>query len=318
MVKVIIFDLDGLLIDSQPLQYQAYHQVFSNHGFLLTLVDWQEWIHNSYSAKQWIQKHKLPLDVATLRSEKKTIYDQLIHDELKLKPGARKLINTLYGKFRLGIASASRLESIELIVDKFGLRSKFEQLVSDTEMANGKPHPDIFLETAQAMQVEPADCLVIEDSMAGLKAAKAANMTCIICPDTFSNLKPATFTGADKIVSQLDEITCAMIDSLDSARILSAMGYQGPYICQACGNTFQSRAGGGFLFIEYRCVNCDAIKTVKSNRRVPSSEYTPPTAAEVGVCEQCGGELKSDLQPMCPACKSRDVKESGGRAVRYD
>lgn len=214
MFKVIIFDLDGLLVDSQPLQYQAYHQVFSNHGFPLTQVDWQEWIDHSYSVQQWIQKNDLPLDGDSLRAEKKNIYDQLIRDELQLKPGVRELIDELHGKFRLCIASSSRLESIELIVDKFGLQPKFEQLISDTEIVNGKPHPDIFLKTAEAMQVKPADCLVIEDSIAGLKAAKAANMLCIICPDSFGKLEPVEFKGADKIVNHLGEITSEMIDDL--------------------------------------------------------------------------------------------------------
>lgn len=214
MFKVIIFDLDGLLIDSQPLQYQAYHQVFSNHGFPLTLVDWHEWIQHSYSVKQWIQKNNLPLAVDPIRAEKKKIYDQLIHDELQLKPGARKLINELRGKFRLCIASSSRIESIELVLDKFDLKYKFEKLISDTEMDKGKPHPDIFLITAQAMNVQPAECLVIEDSIAGLKAAEAANMLCIICPDSFGKLEPVEFKGADKIVNHLGEITSEMIDNL--------------------------------------------------------------------------------------------------------
>lgn len=214
MFKVIIFDLDGLLVDSQPLQYQAYQQVFSNHGFPLTQVDWQEWIDHSYSVQQWIQKNNLPLDGDSLRSEKKNIYDQLIRDELQLKPGARELIDELHGKFRLCIASSSRLESIELIVDKFGLQPKFEQLISDTEIVNGKPHPDIFLKTAEAMQVKPADCLVIEDSIAGLKAAKAANMICIICPDTFSHLPLIAFTEADKIVDNLNQVTSTVVQQL--------------------------------------------------------------------------------------------------------
>ncbi len=214
MIKVIIFDLDGLLIDSQPLQYKAYNQVFSKYGFPLTLDNWHEWIHNSYSAKIWIQKNKLPLEAETIRVEKKKIYDKLIHDELELKPGAWNLINKLYGKFRLCIASSSRIESIELILRKFTLESKFENLVSDTEMIKGKPYPDIFLKTAESMNAKAEECVVIEDSIAGLKAAKAAKMICIVCPDSFSDMKPSEFKGADKIVNNLDEITYEMIENL--------------------------------------------------------------------------------------------------------
>lgn len=211
MIKTIIFDLDGLLIDSQPLQYKAYNQVFSKYGVPLTLKDWNEWIHKGSDPQIWIQKHHLPLDAETIRAEKKIIYDKLIHDELELKPGALDLINALYGKFRLCIASSSRIESIELSINKFGLKSKFEKLVSDTEMVKGKPHPDIFLKAAELMNAKAGECLVIEDSLAGLNAAKAAKMLCFICPDSSSKVELHKFRDADKIVNRLDEITYEMI-----------------------------------------------------------------------------------------------------------
>jgi len=214
MINVIIFDMDGLLVDSQPLQYQAYNQVFSKYGSPLTLDDWHEWIQNSYSPKQWIQKNKLSLDANIIRSEKKILYDELIRNKLTLKPGARNLINKLFGRFRLSVASASRIESVQLILNKFALESKFEELVSDTEMARGKPHPDIFLKTAEVMLAKVEECLVIEDSIAGLKAAKAAKMKCIICPDTFSTIPLSAFVDADKIVNDLDEIFVEMIENI--------------------------------------------------------------------------------------------------------
>lgn len=91
--------------------------------------------------------------------------------------------------------------------------------------------------------------------------------------------------------------------------VLKFMGHIAIYKCKKCGNLFKSREGGGFHFIEYRCVNCDNIKTVKSDRTVPSEKYKPPTREEIGLCDKCGGELREDLKPMCPACKSREVEE---------
>lgn len=214
MIKVVIFDLDGLLVDSQPLQYKAYNRVFSRAGYPLTIDDWHEWIHNSYSPKIWIKKHNLPLDPATVREEKKIIYDRLVREEMQLKPGVLDLINALYGKFRLCVASSSRIESVKLVVEKFGLESKFEKLVSDTEMARGKPHPDVFLKTAEMMGAKPGECVVIEDSLAGLRAAKAAKMACIVCPDLFGGFKPEGFDGADKIVKSLGGVTVEMIARL--------------------------------------------------------------------------------------------------------
>lgn len=92
------------------------------------------------------------------------------------------------------------------------------------------------------------------------------------------------------------------------------MGYHGIYTCQDCKNEFEAREGGGIRFIEYRCVNCDVIKKIFSNQHVPIAKYVKPTAAQVGVCDKCGGELRDDIHPMCPACKSRNVKHDNSAA----
>ena len=88
------------------------------------------------------------------------------------------------------------------------------------------------------------------------------------------------------------------------------MGQTAIYKCNKCKNEFQAHEGGGFCFIEFRCVNCDVVKLVKCNdRHAPPEKWMPPTKEEIGTCEQCGGELKNNLKPMCPKCKSRDVEE---------
>ncbi|MBU0668430.1 HAD family phosphatase [Patescibacteria group bacterium] len=214
MIKVIIFDLDGLLVDSQPLQYKAYNHVFSRYGFPLSKEDWKEWIQHSYSAGRWIRKRGLQLDPDVIRAEKKVIYDELIEKELELKPGAGQVISKLGEKYRLCVASSSRIESINLVLKKFKLAEKFQEVISDTEMDRGKPFPDIFLEAADRMGVKPNECLVIEDSIAGLKAAKAAGMKCIICPDTFCEVDLSDFAGADLIVDKPGEVVAKMVEGL--------------------------------------------------------------------------------------------------------
>ncbi|MFC1810647.1 HAD family hydrolase [Patescibacteria group bacterium] len=215
MIKIIIFDLDGLLIDSQPLQYEAFNQAFSEKGYPINEKDWhKEWIHGGMSPKKWVEMHNLSLDSEKIRARKKEIYDRLIKTKLELKPGALSLLRLLEGNYRMAIASSSRIESIELSVDKFDLRPKFEHLISDVDLDKEKPHPEIFLHTAKIMKVEPEYCLVIEDSLAGLQAAKSAGMKCIICPDPYSNKDNKKFVGADVIVDRLDEISLEMIDKM--------------------------------------------------------------------------------------------------------
>lgn len=89
------------------------------------------------------------------------------------------------------------------------------------------------------------------------------------------------------------------------------MGKEAIYKCKNCSNKFKAREGGGFKFFEYRCVDCDTIKTVETmDQRVPPDQFIPPAKEEIGVCKKCGGELKVDIRPMCPKCKSRDVEEN--------
>lgn len=217
-IKVIIFDLDGLLIDSQPLQYQSYNSVFSSYGYPITKKDWeQEWVHNSISCKDWVQKNNIPLNYVDLRTEKQKIYKKLIVSDLKLKKGANYAISLLMKHYKLCIASASQKTLIDVVADKFNFNSRFNNIVSDQEsqIKRGKPFPDVFLYVAKQMQVLPEECLVIEDSVAGLKAAKSANMKCIICPDDFCEFELSNFSNANRIINNLGEISLELIENLD-------------------------------------------------------------------------------------------------------
>ncbi|MBU0505145.1 MAG: hypothetical protein ABII18_13785 [bacterium] len=97
------------------------------------------------------------------------------------------------------------------------------------------------------------------------------------------------------------------------------MGRQGIYKCNQCGNEFEAQEGGGFYFVEYRCVDCDYIKSINWDQTVPADQYCEPPKEKIGVCKKCGGELKDGLNPMCPNCKSRDVQVDEEKiSVLYD
>ena len=214
MIEVVIFDLDGLLVDSQPLQYRAYNRVFSDHGYPIGHEDWQTMVRQSYSIKRWIEEHELPLDSELIRNRKKEIYDRLIKEELQLKPGAKKAVELLSREYRLCIASASRIESIEAVVRKFSLTDFFGAVISDSVVRRGKPFPDVFLEAASQMKTTPNQCVVIEDSVAGLRAAKKAGMPCIICPDSYINTPLEQYRDAELIVNSLEDISIAVIKGI--------------------------------------------------------------------------------------------------------
>ena len=217
MIEIVIFDLDGLLVDSEPLQYKAYNQVFSRHGCPVTQEDWRRWSDlESSPSKIWVDTYGLPLNAQQIADEKKVIYDRMIHEEMKLKPDAKYLVELLSHHFRLCVASGSRLESIEGSLGKFGLRDYFERLFSSTSVQRNKPYPDVLLEAASEMGASPSECVVIEDSVAGLQAAKAANMACIVRPDAFLPHPRSSYRDADVIVDSLEEITLHTLRKLQT------------------------------------------------------------------------------------------------------
>ena len=213
MVEVIIFDLDGTLVDSEPLQYQAFNEVFSRHGHPVSPEEYDEW-RGWQVVPRWIESRGLSLPSELIRQRKKVVYDRLIRDEVTLKPGARQLVEQAVEHFRLGIASGSRRDSIVECLEKFDLIRHFEVLCSTTEVGRGKPHPDVLLETARKMSVMPASVVVVEDSVTGLRAANAAGMRCIVCPDSFLAPSPASLELASLVVRSLEEVSIEQIKQL--------------------------------------------------------------------------------------------------------
>ena len=213
MFEVIIFDLDGLLVDSEPVQFRAFNEVFGRFAEPMTHQEYRAW-RGWKVAGRWIEARGLVLDPDQLRAQKKLVYDRLIKEEIELKPGARQFVSLAAGHYRLCVASGSRRDSIEGCLQKFSLRSHFENVFSATELERGKPHPDVFLEAARHMQVEPRNAVVVEDSVPGLRAAQAAGMKCIVCPDAFLPEPADHFQGASLLVDSLAELNVEGINAL--------------------------------------------------------------------------------------------------------
>ncbi len=206
-MKSVIFDLDGTLVDSQSLQFLAYKMAFEEKGFNLTWEDWKEyWVNSSTDAFKWKEIKNWDYDVYEIRERKKDIYEALVKKDLKVKPGAIELVEDLKRSgFNLAVASASRIESVRLVVDVL-FKGLFDVLQSDTGLKRGKPYPDVFLITMEKMATSPMETVIIEDSPIGYKAAVASGAKCIICPD--KTVSPDfDFCEADKVVFSLEELT---------------------------------------------------------------------------------------------------------------
>ena len=190
MLKAVIFDMDGVLVDSEPLHYEINKLTAKRHCGIILDYDYYKQYIGSTVFFMW-EKIKKDFDfhkytVQELFDLSEEIKDELVstkgYPEVK---GAVNFVKSLSGKFKLAVASSSRLENIENNMKKLGLMGEhntvnfFNVLVSGTTVKNPKPAPDVFLKAAEELGVEPHECMVIEDSSNGAKAAKAAGMACI-------------------------------------------------------------------------------------------------------------------------------------------
>jgi sugar-phosphatase len=186
MIKAVIFDLDGLLIDSEPFWRKAETKVFSDVGIELTPNDFDkvmgmridEVVKHFYNLKPWGLKSLKEVENLILKE-----VETLIKDEGCLMEGVNEILDYFFQKeVKLAIASSSPLKIIETVINKFEIRKYFKIIHSAQFEEYGKPHPCIYINTARQLGVLPTECLVFEDSFNGLIAAKAAKMFTVVIP----------------------------------------------------------------------------------------------------------------------------------------
>ena len=181
--KALIFDMDGVLLDSEPYYYDYLYQRFDELGITVTEEEYNGFV-GLPTNKVWSYLEKannLNLGIENLlKYEEEQV--NIIFMEAPLEPimGVKDLLDVMANlDILMGVASSSAKSTIQLIIEKLGLSTYFKFLVSGTEVENGKPHPDIFFKAAQLHNVSPENCIVIEDSKNGIMGAKRAGMTCV-------------------------------------------------------------------------------------------------------------------------------------------
>jgi sugar-phosphatase len=180
MIEGVIFDLDGTLVDSEPLWQEAEINIFAKEGLQLTREDCMQTkgLQPYEAVKHWYRKMINPgKSVGDLTIELCESVFSLFAEKGRLKDGAREILEFWYNKkIPVAIASASSVKLIEAVVQNFDLGKYFRVLYSGDFENYGKPHPGIFISTAQHMKVDPVFTIVFEDSFNGMIAAKAARM----------------------------------------------------------------------------------------------------------------------------------------------
>ena len=180
-IQAVIWDLDGVIIDSADEHRRAWQRLAREEG--LTFTDADFWAtfgkrNDAIFAELWGSLP--PEQVKALADRKEAYFRELIREMAAPLPGAMELMRGLYeAGFRQALASSTPIENIELISEVLGLKQYLTVLVSGETVPHGKPAPDIFLQATKELGVDPSVCLVIEDAVAGVEAAHAAGMRCI-------------------------------------------------------------------------------------------------------------------------------------------
>jgi beta-phosphoglucomutase family hydrolase len=208
LLKAVIFDMDGVIIDSEPFQLIICLKLFKDLNINITEDEYNTFTGVSNTSMWTTLKNKYGMketvsELVKLQTEAYINY--LEANEEKPIPGVVEILEGLKNNnIKIALASSSPMEGIRLVIDKFQISDYFQAVISGENLKRGKPAPDIFLNAAKMLKVEPEYCTVIEDSNHGVNAAKAAGMKCI----GFQNPNSGNqyLEEADLIVNSMEEL----------------------------------------------------------------------------------------------------------------
>jgi beta-phosphoglucomutase len=209
-IRAVIFDMDGVLADSEPILSTAAIAMFKEKGLVVQPADFLPFV--GAGEDRYIggvaEKYDFPLDVPRAKQRTYEIYLDLVPTQLEAFPGVNSLVQTCrQAGLLLAVASGTDQIKVKASLQKIGLPEEaWDAVVSGNDVKQNKPAPDIFLSAARKLGVTPVDCVVVEDSVNGIRAAKAAGMRCVAVAHTF----PADrLQDADVIRDRLADVKLA-------------------------------------------------------------------------------------------------------------
>jgi HAD superfamily hydrolase (TIGR01509 family) len=214
-VAAVVFDLDGVLVDSEQVWDAARRELVDERGGVwrddatrammgMSSLEWSRYMHDELG---------VDLEPAAISAVVVEKLERLYRQELPLLPGAREAVRALATRWPLGLASSSNREIIDLVLELAGLADAFTATVSSEEVPRGKPAPDVYLEAARRLGVAPEECAAVEDSTNGLRAAAAAGMTVIALPNAAFPPADDALRLATAVIASLDEL-CPSLPAL--------------------------------------------------------------------------------------------------------
>jgi beta-phosphoglucomutase len=207
MIRGVLFDMDGVLADSEKYICQAAIMMFSELGLKVNPSDFKEFVgtgENRYIGGV-AEKYNLKVDIEKVKARTYAIYLEIIRGNLRPLPGVTDFINLCLSKgFRIAVATSADAIKMEANLNEIGIpASKFHATVNGLEVMNRKPSPEIYLRAAEKIGLKPEECLVVEDSVSGIKAGKSAGCRCLALETSFDR---SLLTEADWICKNLANV----------------------------------------------------------------------------------------------------------------
>lgn len=213
MIKGIIFDMDGVLVNTEPLHYKSYREALKPHGIdLIEEEYYHRWVKEGKGIVDFAQAHGLQLDSEAFRVRRRKIYMALLKDYLEIIPQAPEKVKELSAQYYLALVSSSHSENINAILKMIQLKKYFSVVVGADHVTRIKPAPDGFLLAVQEMHLHPSECVVIEDAEKGILAAHAAGMKSLAIPTEIT--KNHDFSKATRILKNITHVTPELINSV--------------------------------------------------------------------------------------------------------
>ena len=211
----VVFDLDGVLIESEQVWDVEREALVRERGGTwderattdmmgMSSTEWSEYMHDRLG---------VPMTLAEINDDVVRRVAAAYEEHLPLLPHAVETVRELGGRWRLGVASSSNRPIIELVLDRSGLEECFTAVVSSEEVEHGKPAPDVYLAAAKQLDVDPTECVAVEDSSNGIKSAVAAGMRTIAVPNRQFRPDDEVLATATVVVSSLAEVTIDLVAS---------------------------------------------------------------------------------------------------------
>lgn len=214
MLKAVIFDMDGVLIDSEPVHLEAHRRLMEKLGLPFDKQYYMQFVGSTTDNMWKVLKHDYNITLSN--DELMKMSDEFIKEingteGYPVMKGASDMIKRLSkAGLKLAIASSSGMERINYSINKLGVADKFDAIVSGLAVSHPKPAPDTFLEAAKRLGVSPEECVVVEDSVNGMKAAQNADMVCVMYENTSMGEQNSEY--ADYILQSFEDVDSSFFE----------------------------------------------------------------------------------------------------------